>query len=316
MAQLSQPPTYPITGEHQNPVEGCGHPQASIIIPHFNQTKALIKCLESLEAQYFERDKYELIVADNNTPGGTNIVEMQFPKVRFIVETKRGAAHARNAAVACARGQFLAFTDADCIANSNWLARGIDALKRCDIIAGKMVIFAKDKNYPNAIEIFDIITGFKQEHYVKKENFGVTANLFCKKEIFYDVGNFVDGMPEDRDWVRRSVAQGYSICYEEKAIIYHPARSKLDQLYRKWERLTREKYMEMRTQRFFKARWFIRTIMVFASIFLHGPILFFKARKYSIKKSVEICFVLCKIRVFRVKLMLNIAMKKLSPKRI
>ena len=86
----------------------------SVIIPHFNDLGGLAKCLEALSIQTYPRDRFEIIVADNNSPQGQDAVAAVIAgRARMVVVAQKGAGPARNGAVEVASGRLLAFIDSD-----------------------------------------------------------------------------------------------------------------------------------------------------------------------------------------------------------
>jgi glycosyltransferase involved in cell wall biosynthesis len=84
----------------------------SVVIPVRNGARYLGEAIESVLAQGC-RDT-EIIVVDNgSTDGSRSVAESFGPAVCVIDEPQRGAAHARNSGVRLARGEYLAFLDAD-----------------------------------------------------------------------------------------------------------------------------------------------------------------------------------------------------------
>jgi GT2 family glycosyltransferase len=243
---------------------------ASVVVPHYNDRIRLETCLASLEDQTFLRDRYEIIVTDNGTPGGIADVASRFSRVRFIEEKRKGAAHARNAAIAVAGSATFAFIDSDCIADPAWLEEGLRALEHADLVGGAIQLSARDQAAPTPVEVFEMMFAFRQQQYIEKQNFAVTANLFAKKMIFDAIGGFRHGLPEDTDWCQRAVAAGYTIRFAPKARILHPARYDWTELVAKWDRLVWEKYNAMRPQPLFAPRWVILALLVGASIFPHS----------------------------------------------
>jgi cellulose synthase/poly-beta-1,6-N-acetylglucosamine synthase-like glycosyltransferase len=243
---------------------------ASVVVPHYNDAIRLRACLASLEDQTLSRARYEVIVADNGTPGGIADVVSRFPRVRFVEESRKGAAHARNAAIAVAGGAVLAFIDADCVAEPAWLEEGVRALEHADLVGGAIRVTAREHDAPTPVELFEMMFAFRQQQYVEKQKFAVTANLFAKRTIFDVVGGFRDGLPEDTDWCWRAGASGYAIRFAPRARVAHPARHDWAGLVAKWERLVQEKHNAMRHHPFFAARWVILALLVGASSLPHG----------------------------------------------
>lgn len=91
----------------------------SFIVPCLNAERTISHCLESILAQTLTRESYEVIVVDNGSTDNTAQLARQYP-VRIIFENKRGAAAARNAGIAVARGKYLAFVDSDVRLDANW----------------------------------------------------------------------------------------------------------------------------------------------------------------------------------------------------
>src|SRR5580698_6296143 len=84
----------------------------SVVIPVRNGVRYLGEAIESVLVQ--GRRDTEIIVVDNgSTDGSRSVAESFGPAVRVIDEPQRGAAHARNSGVRLARGEYLAFLDAD-----------------------------------------------------------------------------------------------------------------------------------------------------------------------------------------------------------
>jgi GT2 family glycosyltransferase len=215
---------------------------ASVIVPHFNQTTLLEHCLQSLERQSLSRERFEIIVADNGTPGGVGQLEAKFPAVVFVHAAERGAAHARNAAIAHAKGAAIAFTDADCIVDRNWLREGLDALKGADLAGGRVLVTVADENRPSPVEAFERVFAFRQEDYVARKGFAVTANLFATRAVVEAVGAFRHGVSEDVDWCMRARTLGFHLAFNDRAIVSHPARRDWSELIRKWDRIVSERW--------------------------------------------------------------------------
>lgn len=219
-------------------------PAVSIVIPHYNQPAALALCLASLACQSFPLGQTEIIVSDNGSAdqAGLDAALREFPGVLLVRESKKGAAHARNAALAVARGDAIGFIDADCIAHPDWIAEGLAALRSCDLSGGEVIVSVADENRPSAVEAFERVFGFRQRLYVRRKKFSVTANLFATRRCVDATGAFRNGVSEDLDWCRRAVALGFRLAFNAKSIISHPARRTWDDLVLKWDRLTAERW--------------------------------------------------------------------------
>lgn len=87
----------------------------SIIIPVYNKSEYLTECIESVQRQSL-KDSEIICVDDGSTDGSAELVS-EFQKtdgrVRLIRQQNLGAGAARNAGVKAAKGEYVAFLDAD-----------------------------------------------------------------------------------------------------------------------------------------------------------------------------------------------------------
>lgn len=93
----------------------------SIIVPVYNTADFLADCLRSLENLDYPRDQYEILMVDNGSTDGSSEMLAHANGITALQEQKRGAYAARNKALAHCRGEFLAFTDPDCMPHAGWL---------------------------------------------------------------------------------------------------------------------------------------------------------------------------------------------------
>lgn len=217
-------------------------PEISVVIPHYDQARLLEKCLFSLDHQTLARERFEIVVADNGTPGGVDDLRRRFPCVRFVDAAERGAAPARNAALRIARGRAIAFIDADCIAAPDWLERGLEGLDDADLAGGRIAVTVEDEARPTPVEAFERVFAFRQRDYVERKQFSATANLFVRRAAADAIGPFTNGLSEDVDWCRRGVALGFRLAFNDKSIVRHPARRDWSDLIRKWDRIIAERW--------------------------------------------------------------------------
>lgn len=97
----------------------------SVIIPAYNVTNFIDDAINSVKAQDI-RDLQIIVVDDGSTDGTAEQVAAKHPDVELIRKTNGGAATARNSGIAAAKGQYLAFLDADDI----WLPGKLSAQLR------------------------------------------------------------------------------------------------------------------------------------------------------------------------------------------
>src|SRR4051812_24734378 len=114
-------------------------PAVSVVIPARNAEATIRATLDALAAQQADAP-FEVIVVDDGSTDGTVAATRQAPlDVRVVASRGRGAGAARNAGVAAARAEVIAFTDADCAPDPGWLREGLTALEGRDLVQGAVL---------------------------------------------------------------------------------------------------------------------------------------------------------------------------------
>jgi GT2 family glycosyltransferase len=215
-------------------VEFAGLPDVSVVIPVKDGVRSLPSLLDALSAQ---RDvgNVEVIVADNNSSDETVAVARAHPVVaQVVVEPTPGSYAARNAGLAVARASVLAFTDADCTPEPDWLAAGLAALQStdADLVGGG--IRAHVSPQPSLWERYDRAVYLRQEDVVVHGGWAVTANLFVRRVVFDAVGGFDATLFSggDREFCLRAGRAGFRIVYAVDAVINHEPRKTAGEIWR------------------------------------------------------------------------------------
>lgn len=239
----------------------------SVIIPHLNQEDYLRIGLEALHAQLGGRKDVEFIVVDNGSKRLPNHICAPYPAVQLISEKTPGPGPARNKGVTQARGDILAFIDADCRAHANWLAAIEAAFARpgVQIIGGDVQVAYEAPGKPTFLEPYEAIYSYRNNEHIA-EGFSGTGNLSVRPDILRDVGDFAGiGVAEDRDWGFRAHAMGYVITYIPEMIVYHPARKSFVELTRKWDRHIAHDFEDIDKTLFARLRWLLRALAILGS---------------------------------------------------
>ncbi len=111
-------------------------PRLSVIIPTQRRPEPLARAVRSVFAQTgVDLDTLELVVADNDAEPSARATTEALARgapmpVRYVHEPRPGVATARNAGVAAARGELLAFLDDDQEADARWLHGLLQARER------------------------------------------------------------------------------------------------------------------------------------------------------------------------------------------
>jgi glycosyltransferase involved in cell wall biosynthesis len=107
-------------------------PLTSVVIPTRNRPQAVESCLHALAAQTLPRGSFEVIVVDDGSEVPLSLDPSRWAAnfdLKLLRQQNTGPAGARNRGVAEARGEFLAFTDDDCLPTPTWLEKLVAALR-------------------------------------------------------------------------------------------------------------------------------------------------------------------------------------------
>jgi glycosyltransferase involved in cell wall biosynthesis len=152
----------------------------SVIIPARDAHGTLGDALAGLAAQR-AAPAFEVIVVDDGSADATAELAAASAVVREVVRLRgAGPAQARNAGVAAARADRLAFLDADCVPTAEWLAAGARALERADLVVGETRPRPDQPAGP-----FD-----RTLSVVGRSPLFEGANLFVRRELFEAIGGF------------------------------------------------------------------------------------------------------------------------------
>jgi glycosyltransferase involved in cell wall biosynthesis len=128
--------TSPLIGSESESLvpEGAGdeHLAASVIVPVHGNPEWARLCFASLVRQDIAAP-YEVIAVFDHKGDYVEEIAADVPRLRHcFCRPEHGPGGARNRAIEVARGDYLAFTDEDCLAEKDWLRRIVEACRRRD----------------------------------------------------------------------------------------------------------------------------------------------------------------------------------------
>ncbi|MBE0505982.1 MAG: glycosyltransferase [Marinospirillum sp.] len=209
----------------------------SVIIPTYHDWDRLALCIEALKSQTYPAETFEVIIVNNDPDDAASELNLT-ENFQLISESSPGSYAARNAGLAIARGEIVAFTDSDCIPDKDWIINSVKHLEEgAERLAGRVELFFKSKRH-SISEIYEKAFSFDQE-LTASYGGAITANMITWKKNFDIVGLFDSNLMSggDNEWAGRAEAMGIKVVYAKDAIVYHPARDSIKDLIKKKRRV-------------------------------------------------------------------------------
>jgi glycosyltransferase involved in cell wall biosynthesis len=116
-------------------------PFVSVVIPMRNEAAHIARCLDSVLAQEYPPDRFEVVVVDGDSDDDSRGVLARYgDRIRVLQNRARIVPHGMNVGIAAARGEIIARVDAHTVLDASYLRLGVAALRRtgADNVGGAM----------------------------------------------------------------------------------------------------------------------------------------------------------------------------------
>jgi glycosyltransferase involved in cell wall biosynthesis len=196
----------------------------SVIIPTYNSDKFIGDTIRSVLHQTCT--DYEIIVIDDGSTDSTKkIIENNFSQARYFYIPNQGVSKARNYGIRRARGEFIAFLDADDLWLPEKLEKQLEVFKNDPEL---MLVFTENLDFDT--------DGFRKTVYLKKERLmkgDVVKNIFLysnvttstvmvRKQVFQETGDFDESLKvaeDDNLWMR--IALKFRIQLLDEVLVHY-----------------------------------------------------------------------------------------------
>ena len=208
----------------------------SIVIPLYNKEKAIVRTLDSVLAQTY-MDYEVIVVNDGSTDRSKEVVELWLAenscrcgcRFRLLSKSNGGVCSARNRGIQEAKGEYIAFLDADDLWDKDYLAEQVRMMSDFPKAAMWGINFAE--MYDGKL-VRELPTGLQKGYRGYVEDYfnipGRISDLFCsssvvvRKEVFDNVGYFDERIKyaEDTDMWWRIIAR-YSVAFYDRYMVFY-----------------------------------------------------------------------------------------------
>jgi GT2 family glycosyltransferase len=215
-------------------------PAVSVVVPFAGsreQAQAVIAMLHGLRT----RPDDELIIADNS--GTTPPIAASLPSDHAALRTVRAAgegsaAHSRNVGAATVENDWILFLDSDVIAPADLLDSFFaePIAERVGAITGDIAGIPDTRTLAARYGTARNFLGQRSHVNNPVRPRASSANLLVRRAAFEQVGGYTEGIwaGEDTDFTWRLQAAGWTLAFNERAVVQHAYRTTLRELGRQW----------------------------------------------------------------------------------
>lgn len=209
------------------------NPYLSLVICTRNRASSLSSCLEVLGRLHTDIP-YELVLVNNGSSDNTADILTGFARgqktsIILVTEPQPGLSRARNAGIAAAKGDVIAFTDDDCYPDARYLTAITQCFsdKSVDFVGGRVLLF-DPADLPITIQTLNRAIKLPAGTYLQP---GLIhgANFAFRREVLNHIGGFDTHLgsgtvclgAEDTDLLQRASAAGFRGLYSPTPMVQH-----------------------------------------------------------------------------------------------
>lgn len=196
-------------------------PGVSVVIVCFNQAQYLGAAIESVLDQH--QTAAEVIVIDDGSSDETCAVASAYPQVRYVHQSNRGLAAARNHGLRVATGTYVTFLDADDRLLPNALQDGLKCFNEhpdsAFVYGGFRNIFSDGSPAPSPTP--NPVESDHYRHLLEGNFIGMHGTVLYRRNIIESAGGFREDLRACEDYelylriARRHALHGYSAIVAE-----------------------------------------------------------------------------------------------------
>ena len=218
--------------------------EISVVICSYNRQDYIIEAIDSLYHQTLAKDRFEVIVVDNNSKDQTEVLVKEYIQshpdlnITYELEKEQGASFARNTGAALAKSPLLVFMDDDAVAEKDYLENILKFYASHPHVSGLggRIIPRYIPEEPEWMSYYvsSLVGNFdysKNVEEFKPGKYPLESNMIIRKEDFGLVGGFNTALPgvkgtlriggEGKDFFLKLQKAGKVIYYDPSIIVHH-----------------------------------------------------------------------------------------------
>jgi cellulose synthase/poly-beta-1,6-N-acetylglucosamine synthase-like glycosyltransferase len=202
-------------------------PFVSVIVPVRDGESTIADCLDSILATDYPPDRREILVVDNGSSDGTPAL-IRSRAVRYVREEKRGVSNARNRGIAESTGEVLAFVDADCLVEPQWLTELVRPFEDPEVGSVGGDLQHAPPSTASERQAARMLGNWQRFAFSSNPAYPITANAAYRRDVLERIGPFDPHMTRAQDvelGLRFQERSGLRLAYAERATARHRHRS-------------------------------------------------------------------------------------------
>src|SRR5258706_4760157 len=206
----------------------------SVVITAYNVAAFIAETLESVFAQSFT--EFEVIIINDGSPDTEEFELAIMPyreRIRYLKQENLGASAARNTGLRAARGELIAFLDADDLWLPNYLAEQLRFIGEygCDLACANALIFGVSADAGQSY-MDSLMSGAPPEglvtflELVNADRSLITSGVVVRRDLVLEVGLFDEALRNAQDfdlWLRLA-RHGARLAYQRKVLLSYRSR--------------------------------------------------------------------------------------------
>lgn len=217
--------------------------EITVAICTYNREKYLNQLFDSILAQTIEKNRFEVILVNNNSPGNTKELFTTFctnnPKIQgvYCEESSQGLSFARNKAISLAKAPLITFLDDDAFIDKAYLEKCVDVFSqnpKVEAVGGKILLHYESIIPSWENKYLNSLLGYfnlgDEAFQFAKNNYPRGSNMTFKIDVFDKVGSFNTALGrtdksmiggEEKELFDRIYQANLDVMYEPQIIVYH-----------------------------------------------------------------------------------------------
>ncbi|NQE46618.1 Glycosyltransferase AglI [ANME-1 cluster archaeon GoMg2] len=187
-------------------------PLVSVIIPAFNAEGTVRDAINSVLSQTYKQIEI-IVINDGSTDNTLKILREYGEQIRYITQNNKGPSAARNAGIKIAKGDFIAYQDADDVSMPERIEREVDYLLNNPNMS---MVFTETKTISG-----DKISKCHSEFLLLQHNYIPCGSVMHKKDILDSVGWWNEQVDWDL-WIR--ISEKFEIGYIKECLYEYRKR--------------------------------------------------------------------------------------------